>query len=43
MAPEAILPEIDARRERIRERNGGDSVLRPGETSLELIDGGRRI
>jgi hypothetical protein len=41
--PEAILAEIDALPESIRERNGGQPLLRLGETWRDLVDEGRRM
>ena len=41
--PSEILAQIDAVRERIRERNGGQTILRSGETWRELIDAGHRV
>ena len=41
--PEDILARIDAVRERIRERNGGHVVLKPGETWRDLVEEGRRV
>ncbi|MGH7728758.1 MAG: type II toxin-antitoxin system Phd/YefM family antitoxin [Vulcanimicrobiaceae bacterium] len=37
-----LAERFRALRERVRNRNGGKSVLRPGETWRDLIDEGRR-
>ena len=43
VVPGEILAQIDAVRERIRDRRRGKNVLRRGETWRALIDEGRRI
>jgi len=42
-SPEEVLSRIDAARERIRERNGGQQILKRGENWRDLIDEGRRV
>jgi prevent-host-death family protein len=43
MTPENILARIDAVRQRVRERNSGQAVLKPGETWRDLLEEGRRV
>jgi prevent-host-death family protein len=42
MTPQDTLARIDAVRERIRERRGGDAILKAGETWGDLVNEGRR-
>jgi hypothetical protein len=42
MTSQDTLARIDAVRERIRERLGGDAILKAGETWRDLVDEGRR-
>ena len=43
MTPEDILARIDAVRERVRKRNSGQPVLKPGETWRDFIQEGHRV
>jgi prevent-host-death family protein len=40
--PQDTLARLDAVRERIRERRGGEAILKDGETWSDLVNEGRR-